>query len=109
MKLAMKLGERMRESGFPLGKGLTVPESDGQEDVDKYIRKWGRPTYHYAGTCRMAKVDEGGVVDDELRVHGVKGLRICDASIFPQIISAHLQAPVVMVAERCADMIKASY
>ncbi|EDN91582.1 hypothetical protein SS1G_00985 [Sclerotinia sclerotiorum 1980 UF-70] len=47
-----------------------------------------------------------GVVDDELRVYGVQGLRVynCDTSIFPQIVSGHLQAPAVMVAEKCADL-----
>jgi choline dehydrogenase len=50
-----------------------------------------------------------GVVDDELRVHGVEGLRIADASIFPDVIATHLQAPVVMVAEKCADMIKRAW
>lgn len=54
----------------------------------------------------MAPEEEQGVVDDELRVHGIQGLRIADCSIFPVIPSAHPQAPVVMVAERCADFIK---
>ncbi|KZO97716.1 GMC oxidoreductase, partial [Calocera viscosa TUFC12733] len=68
---------------------------------------------HYSSTCRMAP-EEGdpdgpGVVDDELRVHGVESLRVADASIFPKILSVHLQAPVVMVGEKCPDMIKRSW
>ena len=46
------------------------------------------------------------VVDTNLRVHGVRGLRVCDASVFPEIVGAHTVAPMVMVAERCADIIK---
>jgi choline dehydrogenase len=48
-----------------------------------------------------------GVVDDELRVYGVHGLRVADASVFPSIPATHLQAPVVMVAEKCADFLRA--
>ena len=51
----------------------------------------------------------GDILDDELRVHGVQGLRVADASIFPSIPAAHLQAPVVMVAERCADFLREAY
>jgi choline dehydrogenase len=47
-----------------------------------------------------------GVVDDKLTIHGVGNLRICDTSVFPQIISSHLRAPAVMVAEKCTDWIK---
>jgi choline dehydrogenase len=47
-----------------------------------------------------------GVVDDEMRVYGVKGLRVCDTSIFPRMVSGHLQAPAVMAAEKCVDLIK---
>ncbi|KIJ66623.1 hypothetical protein HYDPIDRAFT_151307 [Hydnomerulius pinastri MD-312] len=62
---------------------------------------------HYSSSCRMAPMDDPlpGVVDDELRVHGIANLRIADASIFPTVPSTHPQALVYAVAEKCADMI----
>jgi choline dehydrogenase-like flavoprotein len=53
--------------------------------------------------------DAAWVVDNGLRVHGLKGVRVADSSVFPKIISTHLQAPVVMVAEKCANMITESW
>ena len=85
--------------------------STSDVEIDAFIRRWTRSTYHYSSTCRMAPendLDSPGVVDDELRVHGVRGLRIADTSIFPQVIPAHLQAPAVMVGMKCAEMIKSS-
>lgn len=116
VRLALKMGEEMKAAGFPILRNLTFSEerqqkdiNDGNdEEIDDFIRQRIRTTYHYASTCRMAPEDDAktpGVVDDELRVYGVSGLRVCDASVFPQILSAHLQAPVAMVAERCADFI----
>ena len=61
--------------------------------------------HHLCGTCRMAPRDQGGVVDAALRVHGVDGLRVIDASIFPNITSANTHAPTVMTAWRGADII----
>ena len=112
VRLALKLGDGMKARGFPIGRGIAVPTSDeatDDEDVDNFIRHRARTTYHYSSTCRMASRSDPqapGVVDDSLRVHGVPNLRVCDASVFPQIITSHLQAPVVMVAEKCASMIK---
>lgn len=110
VRLALKLGDTMKEQGFPLLRGIAVPKSEkADEELDKFIRHRARTTYHYSSTCRMAPefdTQAPGVVDDSLRVHGIQNLRVCDASIFPQIITSHLQAPVVMVAEKCASMIK---
>jgi choline dehydrogenase len=117
IRLSLKLGEAMKESGFPLLRNLVFPEekqeidmkNNNDDEMDKFIRRRARTTYHYACTCRMAPKDDAeapGVVDDHLRVHGVRNLRVCDTSVFPKIVSAHLQAPAVMVAERCADWIK---
>ena len=113
VRLAIKLGNSMKARDFPIVRGVTAPDSEkDREQIDELIRHRARTTYHYSSTCRIApEFDESqapGVVDDSLRVHGIPNLRVCDASVFPQIISTHLQAPMVMVAEKCADMIKAS-
>jgi choline dehydrogenase len=111
IRLALKLGDAMKSKRFPLIRPIVVPEVEkGDEAIDSFIRRRARTAYHYACTCRMAPENDAapGVVDDELRVHGVQGLRVCDASVFPRIISSHLQAPVAMMAERLADMIKKS-
>ena len=109
VRLSLKLGQAMKDQGFPLLGGLTVPEPNN-ESIDELIRHRARTTYHYSCTCRMASEqdDAPGAVDEELRVYGTENVRVCDASIFPQIMAAHLMAPVVMVAEKCADMLKAA-
>ncbi|KAH8114085.1 alcohol oxidase [Phellopilus nigrolimitatus] len=106
LRLSFALAKEIRASGYPL-MDYRVPASESDADLDAHIKKWGRTTYHYSSTCRMAPEDDPapGVVDDELRVHGVHGLRIADSSIFPQIIATHLQAGSVMVGEKCADLL----
>ncbi|KAF8961748.1 hypothetical protein BDZ97DRAFT_1905454 [Flammula alnicola] len=91
-------------------KDLYMPDSESDADLDAFVSKTARTTYHYGCTCRMAPENDPrpGVVDDELRVHGIQNLRIADSSIIPDMISAHLQAPAVMIAEKCADLIKAN-
>ncbi|KZV90692.1 alcohol oxidase [Exidia glandulosa HHB12029] len=65
--------------------------------------------YHPTSSARMGPLEHGGVVDGNLNVHGVKSLRIVDASIFPTILSGHPSAACIMIAEKAADMIKAAY
>ncbi|KZP31802.1 GMC oxidoreductase [Athelia psychrophila] len=65
--------------------------------------------YHPASSCRMAPLAQGGVVDSQFRVHGVAGLRVCDASVFPSIVSGHTAAACIALAEKLADIIKADY
>ena len=67
-------------------------------------------TYHDVGTCRMGPPsDPMAVVDPELRVYGVAGLRVADAAIMPEISSGNTAVPIMMIGERCADMIKRTY
>ena len=86
--------------GYP---GAHVQSDDELLDV---ARQRSTTLYHLMGTCRMApKSDPTAVVDDELRVHGMQNLRVIDASIMPTMLSANLNAGVMMIAEKGADMI----
>lgn len=71
----------------------------------EYFRANAGSIYHLCGTCAMGPDPREAVVDSGLRVHGVSGLRVIDASIFPNITSGNLNAPVMMVAEKGADLI----
>ncbi|KZT02285.1 GMC oxidoreductase [Laetiporus sulphureus 93-53] len=78
--------------------------TDGQ--IAKLVRNRVETLYHPTSTARMAPREEGGVVDPYLRVYGVKGLRVVDASVFPLITSGHTVSPTIAVAEKAADLIK---
>lgn len=75
------------------------------EEMLQYFRENGGSIYHLCGSCAMGPEADTSVVDSRLRVHGVPGLRIVDASIFPAITSGNINAPVMMVAEKGASMI----
>jgi choline dehydrogenase len=78
--------------------------AETDEEILAYIRAEAESVYHPVGTCKMGS-DEMAVVDERLRVRGVPGLRVADASIMPTITSGNTNAPAVMIAEKCADMI----
>jgi choline dehydrogenase len=81
------------------------PDVKSDEAMLDYFREQSGSIYHLCGSCAMGPDAATSVVDERLRVHGVHGLRIVDASIFPNITSGNLNAPVMMVAEKGADMI----
>jgi choline dehydrogenase len=67
----------------------------------------GTTTFHPMGTCRMGpQSDPTSVVDDELRVHGIEGLRVADASIMPMMLSANINAGTMMIADKASDVIR---
>ncbi|MBT5177631.1 MAG: choline dehydrogenase [Rhodospirillaceae bacterium] len=74
-------------------------------DIDAYIRETASTIYHPVGTCRMG-ADTEAVVDEELRVNGVEGLRVVDASVMPTVIGGHTNAPTIMIAEKAADFMR---
>tara|TARA_Y100000991_G_scaffold215217_1_gene204960 strand:+ start:770 stop:2407 length:1638 start_codon:yes stop_codon:yes gene_type:complete len=85
-------------------------EVTAEEDLQRAAGDLGTTIFHPVGTCKMGPVhDTSAVVDDELRVHGVHGLRVIDASIMPTITSGNTNAPTVMIAERGADFIRKAY
>lgn len=85
---------------------ITPLKHNSDKDWATHIRKSLETVYHPVGTCKMG-LDEAAVVDDQLKVHGIAGLRVVDASIMPTIVSGNTNAPVIMIAEKAADMIMA--
>jgi choline dehydrogenase len=75
-------------------------------DIEAYVRANAESSYHCVGTCRMGS-DDASVVDGRLRVRGVEGLRVVDASVMPVVTSANTAAPTMMIAERGAEFILA--
>jgi choline dehydrogenase-like flavoprotein len=75
--------------------------------IEQFIRDNADTIYHPVGSCRMGNGPQD-VVDHELRVHGIQGLRVVDASIMPRIVSGNTNAPTIMIAEKAADLIKAA-
>jgi choline dehydrogenase len=79
-------------------------EVKSNADIDAFIRRKAETIYHPIGTCRMGN-DDDAVVDSELRVHGVRGLRVVDASVMPCLPGGNTNAPTIMIAEHAAELI----
>ncbi len=88
-------------------KALRFPDKNvrTQADYIAYARQYGRTSYHPTCTCKMG-TDAMSVVDPQLRVHGVDGIRICDSSIMPSLVGSNTNAATIMIAEKAVDMIR---
>ncbi|KAB5511578.1 hypothetical protein GE09DRAFT_1232440 [Coniochaeta sp. 2T2.1] len=110
--------ERIVDPSTPFGGGVlkkggrripdifSEPGDEGLERAREVVRQRQISVFHVSGSCAMLPRGEGGVVDEELRVYGVRGLRVVDASVFPLEPSGNIQSVVYAVAERAADLIK---
>ena len=107
MKLARRLLHSPALSKYYDREEFPGPQAQSDEDLMKAAKQRGTTTFHLMGTCRMAPdTDPTAVVDDQLRVRGLEALRVVDASIMPTMPSANLNASVLMIAEKAADMIR---
>ena len=88
-----------------IGSPILEPASDSDADLEACVRANAQTTYHPVGTCKMG-VDALAVVDPELRVHGVEGLRVVDASVMPTIPRGNTNAPTIAIAEKAADILR---
>ena len=108
---AFRYGRRILDAPsfreFIVRERLPGPSTQTDDEVAAYIRKWSKNDYHPVGSCKMG-TDEMAVVDNELRVRGLEGLRVIDASIMPRLISGNTQATSVMIGEKGAALIKES-
>ncbi|QCU79598.1 choline dehydrogenase (plasmid) [Citricoccus sp. SGAir0253] len=106
MRIAQKIAAAM-PAEFGVKEIAPGPEGDSDAGLMDYIQDNGDTAFHYAGSARMGQ-DELSVVDPELRVHGVQGLRVVDASVMPGQMTANIHAAVLMIGERGAEFIKNS-
>jgi choline dehydrogenase len=93
-------GSLEKYDGHELTPGTDV-QTD--EEILDYVRKDAVSVYHPVGSCKMGN-DDMAVVDSQLRVRGIDGLRVADASIMPTLISGNTHATCVVIADKCADM-----
>ena len=106
IRLARRLAATRSLSPYVAGEYLPGPGAITDDDLLEFARAKGATIFHPSGTCKMGPAaDPLAVVDPQLRVHGIASLRVVDCSIMPTLVSGNTSAPVIMIAEKAADMI----
>jgi choline dehydrogenase len=107
VKLAREIFATNAFSGWVKGELLPGPEVN-EDNIHDFVRSRADSYHHQAGSCKMGS-DDMAVVDPQLRVYGVQGLRVADASVMPVVPSGNCHSGIVMIGEKCADLIKTTY
>lgn len=109
VRLARRIAEHEPFASWLVREVFPGPEVTSDEELSAVARATHQTVYHVSGTCRMgAEDDPGAVLHPDLTLRGVHGLRVVDASVFPQLVSTNPVVTVMLVAERAADLIAAA-
>ena len=107
LRLVREVGRQSALRPFAAGEIAPGPEKASDDDLDAHIRATASRVHHPLGTCKMGVAsDPMAVVNSELRVFGIDGLRVVDASVMPDLVGGNINAPVIMIAEKAADLIR---
>ena len=107
VRMARRIVEATAMDAFRGREAVPGPQVQSDAEIRAFIRAFVETTYHPVGTCKMGG-DGMAVVNDRLEVHGVEGLRVVDGSIMPTLIGGNTAAPILMIAEKAADIIKSA-
>ncbi|HEX7075739.1 MAG TPA: choline dehydrogenase [Hyphomicrobiaceae bacterium] len=105
IRMLRRIAEQPAFKQYVKREFLPGPEVESDEDLMAFAKAKGTTIFHPCGTCKMGR-DPMAVVDERLRVHGIAGLRVVDASIMPTMTSGNTNAPTIMIAEKASDMIR---
>jgi choline dehydrogenase len=107
LRICREIGRQAALKPFVIEEVSPGPTVTQEKELRDFIRATGVSNLHPVGTCRMGR-EVDAVVDPQLRVHGIEGLRVADASIMPAIVAGNTNAPSIMIGEKCADMVRAT-
>ena len=107
LQAARNLAASEAFSPYRAGELLPGAEVTSPQELADFARRTAATAFHPVGTCRMG-IDGDAVVDPELKVKGIEGLRVADASIMPTIVGGNTNAAVIMIAEKASDMMRKS-
>jgi choline dehydrogenase len=105
LRVALEIANQSSISKYLRCLNLPTEANPSDAALAEHAKQWSQTEYHAVGTCAMG-IDENAVVDSELNVRGVDGLRVIDASVMPTVVSGNTNAATVMIAEKAADLIK---
>jgi choline dehydrogenase-like flavoprotein len=107
VRLVRNIGCQPPLASFTTGEISPGPDRQADAEIDAHIRATAITVHHPLGTCKMGRAsDPMAVVDPELKVIGIDGLRVVDAAVIPDLVGGNINAPVIMIAEKAADLIR---